>query len=484
MIKNDIGLLGLAVMGENLVLNIERNDFSVSVYNRTTSKVDTFLSGRAKGKKIYGHKTLETFIASLKQPRKIMLLVKAGAPVDEYIEKLIPLLDSGDIIIDGGNSHFQDTMRRSNYLTNKGFHYVGTGVSGGEEGALNGPALMPGGSTAAWTQIKPIFLAIAAKLKDNTACCDWIGPGGSGHFVKMVHNGIEYGDMQMIGEAYDLMKTGLGMTTKELQKVFTDWNKGDLDSYLIKITADIMGVQDEITGKPVVDIVLDAAGQKGTGRWTSESALALGVPAQTIAEAVFARTMSSLKDERVKAAKIIKLELPGVEENKDTLIKKIHNALFASKICSYAQGFQLLRAAAEEYEWDLDFGRIALIWRGGCIIRAQFLEKINAAFLNNPGLPNLLLDNYFMDKINVCQNDWRAVIALAIKIGVPVPAFSSAIAYYDSYRSERVPANLIQAQRDYFGAHTYERIDKPRGEFYHTNWTGKGGDTVSSTYNV
>ncbi len=484
MDKSDFGLIGLAVMGENLVLNIIQNGYTVSVYNRTVSKVDDFIQGRAKGKKVTGFKNIPDFVASLIKPRKIMMLVKAGSPVDNFIDQLLPFLEKGDLIIDGGNSHFQDTIRRAEKIENKELLYIGTGVSGGEEGALKGPSLMPGGSSEAWFLIKPIFHAIAAKVDNNIPCCDWIGSNGAGHFVKMVHNGIEYGDMQMIGEAYNIMKTGLGMKTQEMQGVFSSWNENDLNSYLIGITAEIMGVKDEDTNEPVLDLILDAAGQKGTGRWTSETALSLGIPAQTIAEAVFARAMSALKDERVAAAGVLKGPVASLNVRKEPFIKQIHNTLFASKICSYAQGFQLMRAAAEEYGWKLNYGKIAKIWRGGCIIRAQFLDKIIKAYANNPALPNLLLDNYFKGIIESCQNDWREVVAAAAMNGIPVPAFSSALAYYDSYRSAVLPANLIQAQRDYFGAHTYERIDRPRGKFHHTNWTGKGGKTISSTYIV
>ena len=483
MNEQDIGLIGLAVMGENLILNMESHGYSVAVYNRTVQKVDDFVNGRAKGKNIKGYHTLEEFIQGLKKPRKAMLMVKAGKPVDEFIEHIIPLLDKGDIIIDGGNSHFPDTIRRTKYLEEKDLLYIGTGVSGGEEGALKGPSIMPGGSPAAWPHVDSIFKDIAAKVEDGSPCCEWVGSDGAGHFVKMVHNGIEYGDMQMIAEAYWIMKNALGMTTDEMQDVFTEWNKGELDSYLIEITSEIMGKKDDETGKPMLDVILDTAGQKGTGRWTSFEALNLGVPAPTVIEAVLARAMSAIKEERVAASK----KLHGPQEHfsgdKKEFIEMIRKALFASKICSYAQGFQLMRAAAEEYHWDLKFGEIALMWRGGCIIRAQFLSKIKVAFDNNPKLENLLLDDYFKSVIESHQKAWRKVIATAVQMGIPVPAFSSALAYYDGYRSERVPANLLQAQRDYFGAHTYERVDKPRGQFFHTNWTGRGGKTASSTYN-
>ncbi len=480
----DFGLIGLAVMGENLVLNIESHGFKVAVFNRTVSKVDKFMEGRAKGKNIKGCHSIEELIASLKRPRKVMLLVKAGEAVDNFIDMLIPYMQKGDIIIDGGNTHFPDTIRRTKYVEEKRLLYIGTGVSGGEEGALRGPSIMPGGSSEAWQHVKPIFQAIAAKVEDGTPCCDWVGNDGAGHFVKMVHNGIEYGDMQMISEAYWIMKNVLGLTPDEMQPIFEGWNKGELDSYLIQITSEIMGKKDDETGKPMLDIILDAAGQKGTGKWTSQEALNLGMPAQTIAEAVFARAMSAIKEERVEAAKYLKG--PGVKFNeaKAEFIEMIRQALYASKICSYAQGFQLMREAAKEYNWDLQFGNIALLWRNGCIIRAQFLGRIKEAFDKRPDLPNLLLDDYFSKAIEKNQDAWRKVVARAVEIGLPVPAFSSALAYYDSYRSASLSANLLQAQRDYFGAHTYERVDKPRGEYFHTNWTGRGGETASTTYNV
>jgi len=482
--KCDIGLIGLAVMGENLVLNMASHDFKVAVFNRTTSKVDAFMEGRAKGKSIVGCHSVEELVARLERPRKVFLLVKAGKAVDDFIESIIPHLEAGDIIIDGGNSHFPDTIRRTAYVESKGLLYIGTGVSGGEEGALHGPSIMPGGSAAAWPHVKNIFQSIAAKVDDGSPCCEWLGNDGAGHFVKMVHNGIEYGDMQMISEAYALMRHVLGMAPAEISKVFGEWNEGELDSYLIEITRDILARVDDETGKPMVDMIMDKAGQKGTGRWTSLSALDLGVPAQTIAEAVFARAMSAIKDERLVASK----QLTGPEVmftgDRTAFLDKLRQALFASKICSYAQGYQLMRAAAGEYKWDLNYGEIALMWRGGCIIRAQFLGDIKKAYDNDPGLQNLLLDKYFKDAIERSQSAWREVIATAVKHGVPVPAFSSALAYYDGYRSAVLPANLLQAQRDYFGAHTYERVDKPAGEYFHTNWTGTGGDTVSTTYNV
>ncbi len=470
MSKADFGLIGLAVMGENLALNIENKGFTISVFNRTVSKVDNLVQGRGKGKKIIGTHSIEKFISTLKTPRKVMLMVKAGAPVDEFMGRLFPHLDKGDIIIDGGNSLFTDTIRRTKLCEDKGFLFIGTGVSGGEEGALKGPSIMPGGSSEAWAHIKPIFQSIAAKAPDGTPCCDWIGNDGAGHYVKMVHNGIEYGDMQLICEAYYIMSKVLGLNADELYNVFKEWNKGELNSYLIEITTDILSKKDDITGKPLVDVILDTAGQKGTGKWTSQTALDLGVPAPTIAEAVFARCISALKEERVNASKI--LQGPSVKSDidKKDFIKKVKNALYASKICSYAQGFALMKTASEEYKWNLNFGRIALLWRAGCIIRARFLEHIKSAYDKNKKLPNLLLDPYFKDVVTKNQDDWRDVVSKSVELGIPVPAFSSALAYYDSYRAERLPANLLQAQRDYFGAHTYERVDKPRGEFFHTEW--------------
>lgn len=484
MAKQDIGLIGLAVMGENLVLNMESHGFSVAVYNRTIARVDDFINGRAKGKNIKGCYSVEELVDSLQKPRKIMLMVKAGKPVDDFIKLLLPYLDGGDIVIDGGNSHFPDSIRRTQYLQEKGFLFIGTGVSGGEEGALKGPSIMPGGSAGAWPLVKPIFQAIAAKVEDGSPCCQWVGSDGAGHFVKMVHNGIEYGDMQMICEAYALMEKGLGMSADEMHHVFAEWNKGELDSYLIEITRDIMAKRDDETGQPMIQVILDTAGQKGTGKWTSQEALDLGIPAMTIAEAVFARTMSAIKTERVTASKDLRGPDAKFEGDRAGLVEMIRQALYASKICSYAQGFQLMRAAAEEHAWKLNYGEIALMWRSGCIIRAQFLGKIKEAFDQEPNLANLLLSPYFRQVIENNQDAWRQVIAMAVRAGIPVPAFSSALAYYDSYRSERLPANLLQAQRDYFGAHTYERIDKPRGEFFHTNWTGTGGSTSSTTYNA
>ena len=470
MDKCDIGLIGLAVMGENLVLNMESRGYSVAVFNRTVSKVDNFINGGAKGKNIKGCHSIEELTESLKSPRKIMLMVKAGKPVDDFIEMILPHIYKGDIIIDGGNSHFPDTIRRTKYVEEKGLFYIGTGVSGGEEGALKGPSIMPGGSQDAWPHLKPIFQAISAKVADGTPCCEWVGNNGAGHYVKMCHNGIEYGDMQMICEAYMLMEQVLGLTANEMHDVFAEWNEGELDSYLIEITRDILGKKDPETGKPMVDVILDTAGQKGTGKWTSQSALDLGIPVQTIAEAVFARTMSAIKEERVAASKVLSGPNAAFDGDKKEMIEMIRKALYASKICSYAQGYQLMKAAAVEYGWDLDFGNIALLWRGGCIIRARFLGKIKEAFDKRPDLPNLLLDSYFKNVIEENQDAWRKVVAMAVEKGIPVPAFSSALAYYDGYRRERLPANLLQAQRDYFGAHTYERVDRPRGEFFHTEW--------------
>ncbi len=479
--KADIGLVGLAVMGDNLVLNMESKGFTCAVFNRTVEKVDAFINGRGKGKKFIGAHSIEALVKSLKTPRKVMLMVKAGAPVDEFIEHLLPSLEKGDIIIDGGNSHFPDTMRRTKYLESKGLLFIGTGVSGGEEGALNGPSIMPGGSAAAWPHVKPIFQAIAAKVADGTPCCDWVGDNGAGHFVKMVHNGIEYGDMQLICEAYQIMRELLGMTPDEMHQEFRHWNTGDLDSYLIEITRDIMAFKDT-DGQPLVDRILDTAGQKGTGKWTSVAALDLGIPLTLISEAVYARCLSAIKEERVEASKILHGPTATFTGDRTALLKDLERALYASKIVSYAQGFTLMRAAADEFHWSLNYGGIALLWRGGCIIRSAFLGKIKEAFDNNPGLPNLLLDPFFRGKIEASQDAWRRVVSAAVLHGVWVPAFSTALNYYDGYRNAALPANLLQAQRDYFGAHQYERIDQPRGKFFHTNWTGHGGDTASSAY--
>jgi len=480
---SDIGLVGLAVMGENLVLNMESKGFSVSVFNRTVEKVEHFVNGRGKGKNIFGATTIEELVASLKRPRKVMLMVKAGKAVDDFIELLLPHLEPGDIIIDGGNTHFPDTNRRTQYLESKGLLYIGTGVSGGEEGALTGPSIMPGGSKAAWPHVKPIFQAIAAKVEDGSPCCDWVGENGAGHFVKMVHNGIEYGDMQMICEVYQIMKDLLKMNTDEMHEVFAEWNRGDLDSYLIEITRDILAYKDE-TGTPVVDLILDTAGQKGTGKWTAVTALDQGIPLTLIGEAVFARCLSAQKEERVVAPSVLAGPKAAFQGDRKAFLEDLRKALFASKVVSYAQGYTLMRSAAQEFGWDLNYGGIALMWRGGCIIRSVFLGKIKEAFDKNHDITNILLDPYFRMKIAEAQDGWRNVVAQAFRNGIPVPALSTALAYYDGYRCERLPANLLQAQRDYFGAHTYERVDKPRGEFFHTNWTGRGGDTVATTYVV
>ena len=481
--KADIGLVGLAVMGENLVLNIESRGFSVAVYNRTVDKVDHFIQGRAKGKNIVGTKSIRELVAALKTPRKIMLMVKAGKPVDDFIELLLPHLERGDIIIDGGNSHFPDTTRRTNSLEEKGLLYIGTGVSGGEEGALRGPSIMPGGSPAAWPHVKPILQAIAAKVADGTPCCDWVGENGAGHFVKMVHNGIEYGDMQLICEAYQIMRELLGMTAGEMHDVFEKWSRADLDSYLIEITRDILAYKDT-DGLPLVDKILDTAGQKGTGKWTSVASLDLGIPLTLISEAVFARCLSAIKEERMEASGILHGPARFVPGDRQSFLNDLEKALYASKVVSYAQGFTLMRAAAGEFKWSLNYGNIALLWRGGCIIRSAFLSKIKEAFERDPHLSNLLLDPFFREKIETSQEAWRRVVSTAVLNGIWVPAFSTALNYFDGYRNARLPANLLQAQRDYFGAHQYERIDKPRGEFFHTNWTGRGGDTASTAYVV
>ncbi len=483
MVKADIGLIGLAVMGENLILNMESKGFTVACYNRTVSKVDDFINGRAKGKNIIGCHSVEEFVEDLAKPRKVMVMVKAGSAVDAFIETLLPHLEDGDIIIDGGNSHFPDTIRRTAYVESKGKLYIGTGVSGGEEGALRGPSIMPGGSPPAWEHVKPIFQKIAAKTADGEPCCDWVGENGAGHFVKMVHNGIEYGDMQMICETYQMMKEGLGMTNRQMHDCFAEWNKGELDSYLIEITRDILGYQDE-DGNEVIDLILDTAGQKGTGKWTAIEALNLGQPLTLIGEAVFARCLSALKEERVKAAKALKGPRATFRGDKEKFLDDLRQALYASKIVSYAQGYQLMRAAAIEHKWNLNYGGIALMWRGGCIIRSVFLGKIKEAFVKKPKLENLLLDPFFKKAVRQAQRSWRRVVTTAVKLGIPIPTISAALAFYDGYRHERLPANLLQAQRDYFGAHTYERVDKPRGEFFHTNWTGRGGTTAASTYTV
>ena len=469
MPQADIGLIGLAVMGENLVLNMANHGHTVAVFNRTVSKVDDFLAGRAKDRSIVGARSLQELVAALKKPRRIMMMVKAGAAVDELIGQLIPLLEPGDILIDGGNSYFPDTERRVKEAESKGFLYIGTGVSGGEEGALKGPSIMPGGSAAAWPPVKAIFQDIAAKV-ENAPCCDWVGPGGAGHFVKMVHNGIEYGDMQLIGEAYALLKGALGMTPPELHDVFAAWNKTELDSYLIEITSQIFTKKDSETGNYLVDMILDAAGQKGTGKWTSQIALDLGVPLTLITEAVFARSMSALKEQRVAASQELKGPRSKFGGDRAKFAEDIRQALYASKICSYAQGFAMMQAADAEHKWDLKPGQIALLWRGGCIIRAQFLNRIKEAYDRKPALANLLLDKYFKKAAAKAQSSWRRVVREAVKLGIPVPTVGAALAYYDSYRSAQLPANLLQAQRDFFGAHTFERIDKPRGQFIHAEW--------------
>jgi 6-phosphogluconate dehydrogenase len=479
--KADIAVIGLAVMGQNLILNMNDHGFTVAAYNRTVSKVDDFLANEAKGTNIVGAHSIQEMVGLLKRPRRVMLMVKAGKAVDEFIEQVLPLLEPGDIIIDGGNSLYQDTIRRCQYVESKGMLYIGTGVSGGEEGARRGPSIMPGGSPAAWPHVKPIFQAISAKVEGGTACCDWVGENGAGHFVKMTHNGIEYGDMQLICEAYHLLKDGLGMSAQEMHEVFAEWNKGELDSYLVEITRDILGFKDT-DGTAIVDKILDTAGQKGTGKWTVIASQDMGIPITLISEAVYSRCISAMKDERVKASKAFKGPKPLMAGDKKQLVEDIRKALYASKIISYAQGYMLLRAAAAEYKWNLNYGGIALMWRGGCIIRSAFLGKIKEAYDKKPGLTNLLLDPFFKKAIKGSARSWRKVVSMAVKKGIPVPAFSTALAFFDAFRSERLPANLLQAQRDYFGAHTYERVDKPRGEFFHTNWTGRGGNTTANTY--
>jgi 6-phosphogluconate dehydrogenase len=472
-------------MGQNLVLNMADHGFRVAVYNRTLSRVDEFLAGGAKGTTVVGTHSVEELVATLARPRRIMLLVKAGDPVDAFIEMLIPNLDSGDIIIDGGNSNYNDTMRRTAYVESKGLLYVGTGVSGGEEGARHGPSIMPGGSPGAWSHVKPVLQAVAAKVPEGdpngVPCCDWVGENGAGHFVKMVHNGIEYGDMQLIAESYHLMKTALGMDHAQMHEVFARWNRGRLDSYLIGITRDILGFRDE-GGARVLELILDAAGQKGTGKWTAVSALEMGIPLTLIGEAVFARFLSALKEERVAASELLSGPPARFTGDAAAFVEDLHDALYASKIVSYTQGYMLLRAAAAEYGWNLNYGGIAQMWRGGCIIRSVFLDNIKEAFDRDRGLRNLLLDPYFRGQIDAAQPGWRRVVAHAAGLGVPLPAMASGLSFYDGYRNARLPANMLQAQRDYFGAHTYERVDRPRGEFYHTNWTGRGGDVTSTTY--
>ena len=477
----DIGLIGLAVMGQNLVLNMNDHGFTVAVYNRTTAKVDDFLNNEAKGTNVIGTYSIEELVSQLKRPRRAMIMVKAGKPVDMVIEQLLPHLEAGDIIIDGGNSNYQDSTRRTRELGEKGILFVGTGVSGGEEGARYGPSIMPGGAPEAWPHVKDSLQAIAAKVEDGTPCCDWVGREGAGHFVKMVHNGIEYGDMQLISEAYDLMKRVLGMSNKEMSQVFDRWNKGRLNSYLIEITRDILAYEDD-EGNATIDLILDTAGQKGTGKWTAVAALEAGIPLTLIGEAVFARFLSALKDERVEAAEALSGPDAGFDGDKQAFIDDLEQALYAAKLISYTQGYMLFRSASDEHDWDLNYGGIALMWRQGCIIRSAFLGKIKEAFDSNPNLSNLLLDDYFKAQIDSAQAAWRRIVAKAVELGIPTPATGSALAFYDGYRRQRLPANMIQAQRDYFGAHTYERVDKPRGDYFHTNWTGEGGDTTAGSY--
>ncbi len=477
----DIGLIGLAVMGQNLVMNMNDHGFKVAVFNRTVSKVDEFMEGPAKGSQVIPTHSIEEFVGKLKRPRRAMLMVKAGEPVDEFIELLLPHLEKGDIIIDGGNSHYIDTNRRVRDLKSKGIIFIGTGISGGEEGARHGPSIMPGGNPDGWPHVKQIFQSIAAKV-DGEPCCDWVGDEGAGHYVKMVHNGIEYGDMQLIAEAYDLLMRGLSLKGKELGQIFSHWNEGELDSYLIEITAAIF--DHEENGGLLLDKILDCAGQKGTGKWAGVSALDLGVPLTLIAEAVFARCLSSLKEERVEASQILTGPKPSYAGNKEEFIEFVRQALYASKIISYAQGFMLMRDAAKEFKWNINFGGVALMWRGGCIIRSKFLGKIKEAFVKNPHLKNLLLDDFFKGEIQKCQQGWRKVVGAGAEMGIPTPTFCTALSFYDGYRTARLPANLIQAQRDFFGAHTYERVDQPRGKFFHTNWTGTGGKVSAGSYNV
>jgi 6-phosphogluconate dehydrogenase len=480
----DIGLIGLAVMGQNLVLNMNDHGYRVAVFNRTVSKVDDFIQNEARGTQVVGAHSLEELVAALRRPRRLMLMVKAGETVDQMIEQLVPHLEKGDIIIDGGNSHFPDSNRRTKALNEKGLLFIGTGVSGGEEGARKGPSIMPGGNPEAWPAVKEIFQSIAAKVEDGTPCCDWVGEDGAGHYVKMVHNGIEYGDMQLICEAYQLLKDGLGLNADELHEVFAEWNKGELDSFLIEITAEIFAKKDD-DGQPMIDKILDTAGQKGTGKWTAISALDLGMPVTLIGEAVFARCLSALKSERVQASKVLTGPKHATNaQDRKVFIEEVRRALYCSKMISYAQGYMLLRDAAKDQGWHLNMGGIALMWRGGCIIRSHFLGKIKEAYEKNPDLTNLLLDDFFSKVLNNYQDAWRKAIIHAIGFGVPTPAFSTALAFYDGYRTERLPANLLQAQRDFFGAHTYERVDKPRGQFFHTNWTGRGGRVSSGTYNA
>ncbi|HXQ32342.1 MAG TPA: decarboxylating NADP(+)-dependent phosphogluconate dehydrogenase [Steroidobacteraceae bacterium] len=478
-----VGLIGLAVMGENLALNVESRGFSVCVYNRTRARVDAFLGGRGKGKQFVGAATLQELVTAVERPRRIIMLVKAGTAVDELIDQLVPLLDHGDILIDGGNSLYTDTIRRLQRIESLGLLYVGSGVSGGEDGALHGPSLMPGGSAAAWPRIKPVFQAICARTPEGDPCCEWIGDGGAGHFVKMVHNGIEYGDMQLIGEVYDLMRRGAGMTNPEMRDVFAEWNRGELDSYLIEITRDILGFN-EPDGTATVDRILDAAGQKGTGKWTVSTALDESQPLSLIGEAVFARFLSAAKAERIIAAQRILPQVERFAADRTAFLADLREALYAAKIVSYAQGYQLMRAAAATNRWHLNYGSVALVWRGGCIIRSAFLADIKRAFDRDPGLVNLLLDPFFCEAVQTRQTGWRRAIVAAVRLGIPVPCLGAALAYFDGYRTERLPANLLQAQRDYFGAHTYERVDQPRGAFFHTDWTGHGGATTSQSYSA
>ncbi len=478
----DIGLIGLAVMGQNLVLNMNDHGYTVAVFNRTTSKVDAFLEGPAKGTAVIPTHSIKELVDSLARPRKVMMMVKAGEVVDHFIDLLLPHLEPGDIIIDGGNSLYTDTERRTTALSEQGILYIGTGISGGEEGARKGPSIMPGGNPEAWPRVKEIFQAIAAKV-DGVPCCEWVGEGGAGHFVKMVHNGIEYGDMQLICEAYDFMSRGLAMDEDTIAEIFGQWNNGLLSSYLIEISSHIFATKDT-DGEPLIRKILDTAGQKGTGKWTGINALDLGVPLTLIAEAVFARCLSALKEERVRAAAVLTGPQPVEPGDRESLIRDIHDGLYAAKIISYTQGYMLMREAAREHDWNLHYGNIALMWRGGCIIRSVFLDNIQQAFEKNADLDNLLLDNFFHRAVDGAQNGWRRIIIKAVEMGIPLPAISAGLAYYDGYRSGRLPANLLQAQRDYFGAHTYERIDRPRGEFFHTDWTGTGGKVSSSTYTV
>jgi 6-phosphogluconate dehydrogenase len=482
--KADIGLIGLAVMGQNLVLNLNDHGYSVAVYNRTTEKVDAFLADAARGRDtIIGTHSLEELVEQLSRPKKVMLMVKAGAVVDAFIAQLVPLLETGDVIIDGGNSHYADSDRRAQELAAKGILYIGTGISGGEEGARRGPSIMPGGNPAAWPLVKEMFQKIAAKVRTTIPCCDWVGENGSGHYVKMVHNGIEYGDMQMIAEAYDVMHQGLGLSHDDMHEIYAQWNRTELDSFLIEITSEIMKTQDT-DGQPLLTKILDKAGQKGTGKWTGINSFELGVPVTLIAEAVYARSLSSMKQERLSASKVLQGPDRKIEGDHTAIVGDLRKALLASKIISYAQGYMLMREAAKTNGWKLNYGGIARMWSGGCIIRSVFLEKIETAYTQNPELENLILDPYFSSVLDDCQGAWRRTIARAVTAGIPMPATSSALAFFDSYRSAQLPANLIQAQRDYFGAHTYERIDKPEGEFFHTDWTGTGGNVSSTTYQV